>query len=96
MQLIFSITRFECCMEFSLYCDGVRFRLTQKRLCYSHLMFSDSYIVAECIIGRGSFGGLMALYESNFIKFRRLAGNIASSSEGLGEYYLSAVPKEHK
>jgi uncharacterized protein YqiB (DUF1249 family) len=55
-------------------------------------MISDSYIVPECIIGRGSFGGLMALYESNFIKFSRLVGSIANSGERLGEYYLSTVP----
>jgi len=57
-------------------------------------MLSDSYIVPECIIGRGSFGGLMALYESNFIKFSRLVGNVASSAAGSGGYYLSTVPAD--
>ena len=37
-------------------------------------MLSDSYIVPECIVQPGSFGGLMALYEANFIKFFRLVG----------------------
>jgi hypothetical protein len=37
-------------------------------------MFSDSYIVPECLVRPGSFGGLMALYESNFIKLSHLIG----------------------
>lgn len=38
-------------------------------------MIADSYIVPECTVGPGSFGGLMALYESNFIKLRMLVGD---------------------
>jgi uncharacterized protein YqiB (DUF1249 family) len=37
-------------------------------------MLSDSYIVPECLASPRSFGGLMALYESNFIKLSTLAG----------------------
>ena len=78
-------------MVFFWYCDGVRFKLSGKKLCYSHSMLSDSYIVPECVIGPGSFGGLMALYESNFIKFTWLAGTIGGTA---GEYYYSKVPAD--
>jgi len=37
-------------------------------------MLVDSYIVPQCETRPGSFGGLMALYESNFIKLTHLAG----------------------
>jgi uncharacterized protein YqiB (DUF1249 family) len=32
----------------------------------------DSLIVPECIYRRGSFTGLMTIYESNFLKFKHL------------------------
>ena len=35
-------------------------------------MFADSYIVPECIARPGSFGGLMTLYEANYIKLIQL------------------------
>jgi uncharacterized protein YqiB (DUF1249 family) len=54
-------------------------------------MLSDSYIVPECVIGRGSFGGLMTLYESNFIKFRTLIGEIGTESDSTGQHYFSKV-----
>jgi len=38
-------------------------------------MLADSYIVPECVYGPGSFGGLMALYESNYIRLRHLLGS---------------------
>ncbi len=38
-------------------------------------MLADSYIVPECDASPGSFGGLMALYEANFIKFAQLSGD---------------------
>lgn len=38
-------------------------------------MIADSYIVPECVVGPGSFGGLMALYESNYIKLGMLIGD---------------------
>jgi uncharacterized protein YqiB (DUF1249 family) len=54
-------------------------------------MICESNIVPECIIGPGSFGGLMALYEGNFIKFRRLVGG----PDGLSETnYLSKVSSD--
>jgi uncharacterized protein YqiB (DUF1249 family) len=37
-------------------------------------MLADSYIVPECDASPGSFGGLMALYESNYIKLSQLIG----------------------
>jgi uncharacterized protein YqiB (DUF1249 family) len=35
-------------------------------------MFADSYIVPECVARPGSFGGLMTLYEANYIKLTQL------------------------
>ena len=57
-------------------------------LCYSQIMLIDSYIIPECIAGPGSFGGLMALYESNFIKLTRLVGELKKLDPG----YLSVTP----
>jgi len=37
-------------------------------------MLADSYIVPECVFGPGSFGGLMALYESNYLRLVHLLG----------------------
>lgn len=34
----------------------------------------DSYLVPECIARPSTFGGLMTLYEANFIKFNALLG----------------------
>jgi len=53
-------------------------------------MIADSYIVPECTIGPGSFGGLMALYESNFIKLNMLVGEVG----GGGEQRLSTTPDD--
>lgn len=39
-------------------------------------MYADSYILPECIVRPGSFGGLMVLYEANFIKLNQLIGNV--------------------
>jgi len=50
-------------------------------------MLTDSNIVPECIYGPGSFGGLMALYEGNFIKLNHLLGDIR---RGAGDRYRSA------
>lgn len=35
-------------------------------------MLADSYMVPECIYGPESFGGLMALYESNYLLLKHL------------------------
>lgn len=53
-------------------------------------MIADSYIVPECVIGPGSFGGLMALYESNYLKLRMLVGEIGAT----GERRLSTTPDD--
>lgn len=37
-------------------------------------MLADSYIVPQCVFGPGSFGGLMALYESNYLRLMHLLG----------------------
>ena len=56
-------------------------------------MIADSYIVPECAIGPGSFGGLMALYESNFIKLNMLVGDVCHVGE-TGEYLMSSSPDD--
>ncbi len=42
-------------------------------------MLVDSYIVPECVFGPGSFGGLMALYESNYLRLIRLLDTVQVS-----------------
>ena len=37
-------------------------------------MLADSYIVPQCVFGPGTFGGLMALYESNYLRLVHLLG----------------------
>jgi hypothetical protein len=49
-------------------------------LCYSALMLADSYIVPECIAQPRSFGGLMALYEGNYIKLNGLITKLGQQS----------------
>lgn len=44
----------------------------QKTVCYSQFVLTDSDIVPECIVRPGTLGGLITLYESNFIKFKSL------------------------
>jgi hypothetical protein len=39
-------------------------------------MLADSLLLPECVYRPGSFSGLMLLYESNYLKFHRLAGNL--------------------
>jgi uncharacterized protein YqiB (DUF1249 family) len=41
-------------------------------------MLVDSYILPDCIAKPRSFGGLMALYEANFLKVRQLIGGLDS------------------
>lgn len=53
-------------------------------------MVADSYIVPECAIGPGSFGGLMALYESNYIKLNLLVGDPGE----VGDLRLSTTPDD--
>lgn len=38
-------------------------------------MLADSYIVPECIVRPGTFGGLISLYEGNFVKLASLLGD---------------------
>lgn len=52
------------------------------------MVLSDSYIVPECAIRPGSFGGLMALYESNFIKLTHLFGQ----TDFPADVYFSRAP----
>ena len=40
-------------------------------------MLTDSYILPECIVRPASFGGLMTLYEANYIKFMQLVPALA-------------------
>ena len=43
-------------------------------------MLVDSYILPECIARPGSFGGLMTLYEANYIKLAQLIPDLSSRS----------------
>ena len=45
-------------------------------LCYIASVYADSYILPECIVRPGSFGGLMVLYEANFIKLNQLVESL--------------------
>jgi len=53
-------------------------------------MFADSYIVPQCAVSPGSFGALMALYESNFIKLGMLVGEAGAP----GDCRLSTTPAD--
>jgi uncharacterized protein YqiB (DUF1249 family) len=59
----------------SVVCDGCPSTGLAKPLCYIHVMLSDSYIVPECIVRPGTLGGLISLYEGNFIKLASLLGD---------------------
>jgi hypothetical protein len=43
-------------------------------------MLADSYIVPECLVRPGTLGGLISLYEGNFIKLSALLGDVAALS----------------
>lgn len=65
-------------------------------LCYIASVYADSYILPECIVRPGSFGGLMVLYEANFIKLNQLIANLGertgccvSRAPGDCDLYLS-------
>jgi uncharacterized protein YqiB (DUF1249 family) len=49
-------------------------------LCYSDLMLVDSNILPQCFAGAGSFGGLMTLYEANYIKLNQLVAGLRDCS----------------
>lgn len=55
-------------------------------------MLADSYIVPECVYGPGSFGGLMALYESNFLRLMNLLGT--TKIDANLDFYSSAAEDE--
>ena len=44
--------------------------------CYSKTMLTDSYILPNCIASPRSFGGLMTLYESNYLKLNQLVADL--------------------
>ena len=48
-------------------------------------MLADSLLVPECIYRPGSFSGLMMLYESNYLKLKRLIGEL----DGAGCHWIS-------
>ena len=56
-------------------CDGCPSTGRQKPLCYIQIMLADSYIVPECFVRPGTLGGLISLYEGNFIKLCSLLGD---------------------
>jgi uncharacterized protein YqiB (DUF1249 family) len=43
-------------------------------------MLVDSYILPECIVHPGSFGGLMVMYEANYIKLNQLVHGLPDCS----------------
>jgi uncharacterized protein YqiB (DUF1249 family) len=43
-------------------------------------MLADSLLLPECIYRPGSFSALMLLYESNYLKFTRLVGQLDPSA----------------
>ena len=43
-------------------------------------MLADSLLLPECIYRPGSFSGLMLLYESNYLKFRGLTGDLSGDT----------------
>ena len=43
-------------------------------------MLVDSYILPECIVHPGSFGGLMVMYEANYIKLNQLVHSLPECS----------------
>jgi uncharacterized protein len=49
-------------------------------VCYSQFVLIDSDIVPECVVRPGTLGGLITLYESNFIKFASLVRDPARKS----------------
>ena len=49
-------------------------------------MLTENNIVPECVYGPGSIGGLIALYESNFIKLNQL---LQSVKNDVGARYMS-------
>lgn len=46
-------------------------------------MLADSYIVPECLVRPGTFGGLISLYEANFIRMHDLLGELDRSPQEL-------------
>jgi len=61
-------------------------------------MISDSYIVPECVVRPGSFGALMALYETNYIKIGLLIEDFDLSGDLSGDFQgeclLSTTPED--
>jgi hypothetical protein len=43
-------------------------------------MLADSLLLPECVYRPGSFSGLMLLYESNYLKFHRLVGDLTGTT----------------
>jgi uncharacterized protein YqiB (DUF1249 family) len=54
--------------------------MVSERLCYIPAMLADSYIVPECLVRPGTLGGLISLYEGNFIKLSSLLGDVGRAS----------------
>lgn len=61
-----------------------------EAIVYSLTMQSEANIVPQCAAGPGSLGGLLTLYESNFIKLRDLLPGL----EGLRGDYRSASVRD--
>jgi len=55
--------------------EGIR-----KTLWYSRNVLIESDIVPECVLGSASLGGLLTLYEANYVKLSHLVSGLASAS----------------
>lgn len=81
-------------------CDSRHLASASKWLCYIPIMLVDSYIVPECIVRPRTLGGLISLYEANFIKLTWLladqwrdTGTFVSCSSRDCDLYLTV--EEH-
>lgn len=71
-------------------CDGCPSTGPLKPLCYIQTMLADSYIVPQCLVRPGTLGGLISLYEGNFIKLASLLGD----STRLSGQFISRSSKD--
>lgn len=65
-------------------------RRGQIVLCYIPAVIADSYIVPRCVFSSGSLGGLIALYEANYIRFSTLLPQLPRS----GQQLVSSSPDD--
>jgi|GEM_PF-140936 len=64
-----------CYRCFVMLTEGIK-----PSLWYIPDMLVDSYILPECVVHPGSFGGLMVMYEANYIKLNQLVQHLSDCS----------------